>query len=1078
MRALLLRLSFACCLSGLAFAGRAQTATSPAPADFAAEPFVILNYSAIYSYKADGTGSWVESGAVRIQADNALRDFGVLSVQYASLSEHAEFVYARVRHADGSMLETPVTDALEQPAPVTREAPFYSDIKIKQLPIKSLHVGDTLEWQWRITRTVPEAPNQFWGQKTFIDEGVVLDDTLELHVPAAVHVNVWVNPRDSSPAQESTANGEHIYVFHHSHLKPTVGAAAEAARKAQEAHILTPEEEFDATHGKLPSVAWTTFADWAAVGDWYRKLETSRAVPDDTIKARVAELIAGKTTDQEKAEAIYNYVALQIRYVGVAFGIGRYQPHLASEVLANQYGDCKDKHTLLAAMLSAAGISSDAALIGADIRFNEAVPSPAAFNHLITRAHIGGHDVWLDSTAEVAPFAMLVTTIRDKQALVIPDDSPALIARTPEKLPFDSFTKATVQGALDKDLTSESHIALTFRGDVELALRAIIRQASAAQYSEFFQQMMGSMGFGGTTSDPDIQNLQDTTKPLVLAFHYHRVKNEDWGTNRVTVIFIPIELPFVDEKKPPTSSLELGPPRVETSSVEMKLPEHWGVELPEVAHAKADFATCDVTYHVTAGTFHAERRLEVLKKSVAQKDWKAYKTWYDACGASGVPYLQLIPAATSANSTASDPVVTVSNDQAAKLIQQADSAIRARDTDKGLALLDQAKALNPQQRNLWGMYGFRAYQLGLTSEAIEDYRKETVFHPDNAWAYAPLAEELDRTGKKDEAIAAIRKGVSIEPDNERLNAMLVSLLDNQGDTKAAIEAGNAALKLIPPDNPKNSVFILALATAQIKAGDKAAAAQNLVPLLKVATDPGTQNNIVYMLADMDLELPAAEAAERSALDTFTSLSSSWTLEENAASLKQKSTLLAASWDTMGWIYFREGRIKDAYSYVSASWHVNHHAEVGLHLGDLAMAENDPNTAFNAYELALATQPVTRGPVPPSIAAMNEKIKAGIDRARKAGGKSSVKDWHAAAQALRVIPLGPSEGRVGSAEYRILISQGKVDSIRAVGNGLPKGDTLLLSTNFSEFTPSGEKGRVLISGYLNCLTTTCELVIEP
>ncbi len=54
-------------------------------------------------------------------------------------------------------------------------------------------------------------------------------------------------------------------------------------------------------------------------------------------------------------KALYSYVSTQFRYIGVSFGIGRYQPHGAAEVLANQYGDCKDEHTLLASLLAAVG---------------------------------------------------------------------------------------------------------------------------------------------------------------------------------------------------------------------------------------------------------------------------------------------------------------------------------------------------------------------------------------------------------------------------------------------------------------------------------------------------------------------------------------------------------------------------------------------------------------------------------------------------------------------------------------------------------------------------------------------------
>jgi transglutaminase-like putative cysteine protease len=58
-------------------------------------------------------------------------------------------------------------------------------------------------------------------------------------------------------------------------------------------------------------------------------------------------LTKGLSDDDAKLRAIYSYVSLHYRYVAISFGIGRYQPHAAGEILGNQYGDCKDKHTLL-----------------------------------------------------------------------------------------------------------------------------------------------------------------------------------------------------------------------------------------------------------------------------------------------------------------------------------------------------------------------------------------------------------------------------------------------------------------------------------------------------------------------------------------------------------------------------------------------------------------------------------------------------------------------------------------------------------------------------------------------------------
>jgi hypothetical protein len=95
------------------------------------------------------------------------------------------------------------------------------------------------------------------------------------------------------------------------------------------------------------------------------------------IRAKAAELTKGATSDAAKLQALYNFVSTQYRYIGIAFGIGRYQPHAAEDVLTNSYGDCKDKETLLAALMQASGFTLYPALINAGHKIDPDVPSPA-----------------------------------------------------------------------------------------------------------------------------------------------------------------------------------------------------------------------------------------------------------------------------------------------------------------------------------------------------------------------------------------------------------------------------------------------------------------------------------------------------------------------------------------------------------------------------------------------------------------------------------------------------------------------------------------------------------------------------
>ena len=112
-----------------------------------------------------------------------------------------------------------------------------------------------------------------------------------------------------------------------------------------------------------PDVQLTTFTDWKQIAERYAKLQGDRMTIDDNVRKKADELTKGASTPEEKARRLYDYVALDIRYVSISLGVGRFQPHAASEVLESGYGDCKDKHTLLAAMLKVEGIPSYPVLI-------------------------------------------------------------------------------------------------------------------------------------------------------------------------------------------------------------------------------------------------------------------------------------------------------------------------------------------------------------------------------------------------------------------------------------------------------------------------------------------------------------------------------------------------------------------------------------------------------------------------------------------------------------------------------------------------------------------------------------------
>ena len=287
--------------------------------------------------------------------------------------------YVRVRKPDGQVVVTPESTAQDFAPDVLKEAPMYSDYRQRHISVAALQPGDTLEYR-TVTRVVtPLAPGNFWYEYTF-PKGVAVDeDRLEIDVPKAREIKLKTPTRQP----QIQDNGDRrVYTWVVKDIEP----------KRDEDNDNADEQ----TTG--PDVQLTTFTDWKQVARWYAELQGQRVIVDDSVRKKAEELTKGADTPTEKARRLYDFVSRNIRYVSISLGIGRYQPHSASDVLQNGYGDCKDKHTLFAALLKAEGIQSYPVLIDSSRQLDPDVPSPAQFDHVITAAKLGTGLTWLDTT--------------------------------------------------------------------------------------------------------------------------------------------------------------------------------------------------------------------------------------------------------------------------------------------------------------------------------------------------------------------------------------------------------------------------------------------------------------------------------------------------------------------------------------------------------------------------------------------------------------------------------------------------------------------------------------------------------
>ena len=578
------------------------------PADLSKEALVFDQYRTRIHIGADGTGTRETTARIRILADAGVKAMAVLPITFSASNQQVDIAYVRVRKPDGSVVVTPEYNVQDMPADVSREAPLYSDIHQKHVAVRGLGVGDTLEYQVTLRTLKPEVPGQFWLEYSFEKNVVVLDEQLDLDVPADMTVTVV-----SSDVQPTivAASGRKMYHWVSSNLTHPDPKAV-------------PKK-----HWK-PSVQVTTFTSWEQVGAWYQSLQNNSLAITPAIQAHADALTRGLTTDDDKVRAIAKDVALHIHYVGLDFGIGRYQPHAADDVLANEYGDCKDKHTLLAALLKAVGIDAWPVLISSQRDLDPTVPSPAQFNHVITLVAKGNSFTWIDSTAEVAPIGTLMPNLRDKQALAIPNSSPASLKYTPAQPPSPGSIRINVTAQLSDRGLLKGHITQTTSGDLEMLFRLAFRRAPQSQWKNLVQAIVLTQGYGGEASNPQVSDVEQIGSPFVISFDYTREKYYEWDESRAAHWISPPLPPIGGElapgtkEKKPDDNPTLGSIGRTVYHSDLRLPPGWTMTPPKDMDISEDWLEYRATYSFKEGVFTAERSIFVKKQEVPLGQWERY----------------------------------------------------------------------------------------------------------------------------------------------------------------------------------------------------------------------------------------------------------------------------------------------------------------------------------------------------------------------------------------------------------------------------------------------------------------------
>ncbi len=237
----------------------------------------------------------------------------------------------------------------------------------------------------------------------------------------------------------------------------------------------------------------------------------------------------------EKIRRLAFYVQHSVRYVAIEIGIGGFQPHAAHEVLANGYGDCKDKATLLSAMLHEAGLDSYYVLINNDRDYLAPdFPSPVGFNHAILAIRLPqqatGQELFanlshtrlgplllFDPTDSSTPLGYLPPSLQSNSALLVTDEGGELV-KLPLLSPSTNRLLRIATLALDKSGNLKGTVEEVRTGAAAISLKERLLYLPKAQRQKVFENLLAELLDGAVLTSAGTSDLNDFSGTLSIKY--------------------------------------------------------------------------------------------------------------------------------------------------------------------------------------------------------------------------------------------------------------------------------------------------------------------------------------------------------------------------------------------------------------------------------------------------------------------------------------------------------------------------------------------------------------------------------
>jgi hypothetical protein len=326
---------------------------------------------------------------------------------------------------------------------------FYDDVYALNFTFPSVARGTRLISKIKASSDDPSFPYRFYfGGFLPCDEYI-----FTVTCPKELEIRHRMFGRDTSiiKFEATRKGGKTIYTWRASNPKSYIHDPLAPNFKYFTPHVMVQVSKYKTREGSIN--VNTSLDDLYKMV--YKRISVNNPAFSEEIKDLTDSITRGALSDKDKVSRIFRWVQRNIKYIAIEDGENGFIPKEAGLVLQKKYGDCKDKTSLLVAMMKSQGLHASYAWIGTrDIPYKLSdFATSNCFDHMIAVWWDAGNmPVFLDGTTLHNFIEDIPSQIQGKECLI--EDGP------------DKYTLYTVPVTSPERNTVYDSLTVELKGDM------------------------------------------------------------------------------------------------------------------------------------------------------------------------------------------------------------------------------------------------------------------------------------------------------------------------------------------------------------------------------------------------------------------------------------------------------------------------------------------------------------------------------------------------------------------------------------------------------------------------------------